>query len=65
MSNVLLTFYGDQLSTNDGQISCFSTNSGKVIIKISNLENDLQFIALDKNTAIKLSKELRKQISMI
>ena len=65
MANVLLTFYGDQLSKNDAEIVCFSTKDGKILIKISNKQKNLQLIVLDKSTAIKLSRELRKQISLI
>ena len=64
MANVRLTFYGNQLKKNDAEIICFAKNDGEIIIKISN-HNDLQFISLDKSTAVKLSRELRKQIALI
>lgn len=64
MANVKLTFCGNQLRKNDAEILCFAKTDGEIVIKISN-HIDFQFISLDKSTAIKLSKELRKQIALI
>jgi hypothetical protein len=48
-------------------LEVFATEKQEILINIQNSLNefDMNFISLDKETAIKLSKEIRKQISLI
>lgn len=68
MANVKLTFYGSEKSnTTEHSLNCYSNASDEIFISID-MDNDYpfaSFICLDKETAIKLSRELRKQISYI
>lgn len=63
---VTLTFYGSKKSeTNTTELSVFCNQEMEIFIKIDDKEFSASFICLDKETAIKLSKELRKQIALI
>lgn len=64
---VQLIYYGSEKSeTNDQELRCFCNSANEIFVGIRNTANDLEnFICLDKSTAIKLSKELRKQIALI
>jgi hypothetical protein len=67
MANVKLLFYGtEQSGTQEISIECFRNSYNEITIKIDEGRNfPLSFISLDKQTSIKLSKELRKQIALI
>lgn len=67
MANVKLLFYGTKQSgTQEISIECFQNSYNEITIKIDEGRDfPLSFISLDKETAIKLSKELRKQIATI
>ena len=68
MANVKLVFYGSEKSnTSEHSLNCYSNSTDEIFISID-MNNDFpfeSFIVLDKETAIKLSRELRKQISHI
>ena len=68
MANVKLVFYGSEKSnTSEHSLNCYSNSTDEIFISID-MNNDFPFepfIVLDKETAIKLSRELRKQISHI
>lgn len=65
MANVKLLFCGSVESETDGNtIECFHNAGGELSIIIEEgLGYPKAIIVLDKSTAIKFSKELRKQIS--
>lgn len=63
---VTLTFYGSKKSeTNTTGLSVFCNQEMEIFIQIDDKESAASFICLNKETAIKLSKELRKQIALI
>lgn len=64
---VKLQFHGTENSMDNNYLEVFATEKKEVFICIQNSLNeiDLNFISLDRETAIKLAKELRKQISLI
>lgn len=65
MANVKLLFYGTkETNTDETSIECFHNITNQVTIKIDFEDNEL-VVSLDKETAIRLSKELRKQIALI
>lgn len=48
------------------KLEVFTISSKTVVVKIEDcLDNDFLLVALDKQTAIKLAKELKKQISFL
>jgi hypothetical protein len=58
---VKLIFYGsDKSETDEEQLRCYCNINNEIYLSINE-----QFICLDKDTAIRLSKELRKQIALI
>ena len=66
MASVKLFFCASEKSNYDSEIECFANNDNDIFIRITNTENlEYEFISLDKETAIKFSRELRKQISLI
>ena len=68
MANVKVVFYGSVKSnTSEHSLNCYANASDEIFISID-MDNDFpfaSFISIDKETAIKLSRELRKQISLI
>ena len=63
---VHLIFYGSENSqTQDHELKLYANHENEIYIDIDIPEINSSFIALDKETAIKLSKELRKQIAII
>jgi hypothetical protein len=65
---VKLLFYGsDKSETSEHSITCYCNIHHEIYIEISMGHNDFTryCVCLDKETAIKLSKELRKQIAYI
>ena len=69
MANVRLSFYGSEKSkTTEHKLECYANTNKELFILIEDENSDSYhecFIALDKDTAIKLSRELRKQISYL
>lgn len=69
MANVKLIFSGDAKSEcYERTLQVFTNTQGKLYIEIEDTEDDfksVQFTVLDKDTAIKFSKELRKQIALM
>ena len=63
---VQLVFYGSEKSgTSDHKLRCFCNTNYEIYVGIEMHHNMEHFISLDKATAIKFSKELRKQIALI
>jgi len=64
MENVKLVFCGTSESkTNDVTLELFATNDNDLMIIIES--NGVEIINLSKQTAIRLSKELKKQIALL
>lgn len=68
MANVLTIFCGSK-KTPDARLECLANENDEISISIDNDASDVGinggFITLDKSTAIKFSKELRRQIARI
>lgn len=63
---VQLVFYGSEKSkTDDHELRCFCNTNYEIYVGIEMNTGMEHFICLDKQTAIKFSKELRKQIALI
>ena len=65
---VELVFYGSEKSEmNNTKLRCFCNTNQEIFIGIQDEEfrSIENFIVLNKETAIKFSKELRKQIALI
>ena len=71
MANVKLIFCGSQdFECYERAIEAYVNDKGGLYISIKDYENEdtfsnQQFTVLDRDTAIKLSKELRKQIALM
>ena len=67
---VKLSFQGTEISSTDlRELECYAGGNNEIVVLITNTdcEHDYnqQFVALDKHTAIRLSRELRKQIALL
>ena len=67
MANVKLLFFGsEKTNTIDRNIECFHNQFDEITINVKcDVSGSFIDVSLDKETAIKLSKELRKQIALI
>ena len=66
MANVKLVFSGTKGSgTFDNELTCYKTICNEIMIQIEGSNGEFSHIYLDKSTAIKLHRELKKQISFI
>jgi hypothetical protein len=70
MANVKIIFESyDSSDFHNTELQCFATTSNDVYIEIKDVscEHDynVQYIRLDRETAIKLHRELKKQISFL
>lgn len=67
MSNIKLVFLSSDKSGIKTEMQCFYNTQNEIYISISNGESimDQQFICLDKETAVKFVKHLKKEISYI
>lgn len=66
MANVKLVFLGTEISkTQEHYLVCYHNKSNDIFIEIKDDSNIASFICLDRSTAIKLHRELKKQISFI
>jgi len=67
MPNVKLLFFGSEESqTQEHQLECYQNQNNNIYLNID-MDNgwDSSFICLNKSTAIKLHRELKKQISFL
>jgi|GWRWMinimDraft_5_1066013.scaffolds.fasta_scaffold67224_2 hypothetical protein len=66
MENVKLLFFNDE---DNKQLECFATADCKIFIEITDNDIEHQFklqnIVLNKSTAIRLVRELKKQIGFL
>lgn len=66
MANVKLLFYGTEKSNTLGNtIECFANYQGEISIFIEEESKPAVLICLDKETAIRFVKELKKEISIL
>ena len=66
MANVTLVFSGTETSkTQEHKLVCFHNTLNDIFIEITDDFEVSSFICLDRSTAIKLHRELKKQISLI
>ena len=66
MANVKLIFSGSEISeTEQHNLVCYQNASNEIYLHIDMPGYETSFICLDKPTAIKLHRELKKQISFI
>ena len=63
---VQLLFYGSESSeTDETKLRCLCNSTNEIFIGIEMDDYPESFIVFDKQTAIKFSRELRKQIALI
>ena len=67
---VQLKFYGtEETNTSDNSLEVFVNSQLEITVRIKDesIDNDYnqQLVSLDKQTAIRLSRELRKQIALL
>lgn len=66
MANVKLVFSGTETSTTeDHSLVCYLNAFNEIYIQVKESEEQFSHICLDRSTAIKLHRELKKQISFI
>ena len=66
MANVKLVFQGTEKSkTDEHELVCFFNTNNEIYIHIDMPDYMTSFICLDKSTAIKLHRELKKHISFL
>ena len=64
MGNYKLVFGGtEESNTHMDQLVCFANLNNEIQLNLTS--NSFSFICLDKSTAIKLHRELKKQISFL
>lgn len=62
---VTLDFHSTERSKCNSRLRLWYNNFNELFIEIETDDQPSSFICLDKDTAIKLSKEMRKQISFL
>ena len=66
MANVKLVFSGTETSrTKEHTLVCYHNAGNDIFIEIVTDSQETSYICLDRATAIKLHRELKKQISFI
>jgi len=66
MANVKLIFCGNEGAEQYGkQLQLYVNTDGMLFIEIEDIGYSVNYTVLDKETAIKLSRELKKQISLM
>jgi hypothetical protein len=67
MANVRLVFSGtERSSTFEDELECYATKHNEILLNIKDLASDTEvFMCLDKTTAIRFHRELKKQISFL
>lgn len=66
MANTKLTFLGNPESElQEHALQCFSNTRNEIYIEIEMPNWETSFICLDRETAIKFHRELKKQISYL
>lgn len=66
MANVKLLFYGTETSgTEEHTLEVFHTNDNEIFIEIDMQDNNRAHLCLDKSTAIKFHRNLKRSISFL
>jgi hypothetical protein len=67
MSNIKLVFLSSEKSEVNSEMECFYNDKNEIFITIYDSEDiyNQQFICLDKDTAVKFVKHLKREISYI
>lgn len=67
MENVKLIFLSSELSGIETEVECYCNVNNQILIKISESDDhsDFKCVSLDRDTAIKLVKNLKKEISYL
>lgn len=66
MGNVKLIFCGnEEAEQSEKQLQLYVNTNGLLFIEIEDIGYSANYTVLDKETAIKLSRELKKQISLM
>lgn len=66
MANTKLIFFGSKKSeTDQHELKCYASKNNEIYLNISAPNYPDMFICLDRSTAIKLHRELKKQISFL
>ena len=66
MANTKIVFLGTEKSqTENHELLCYSNDKNEIFISIEMEGYESSFICLDKSTAIKLHRELKKHISFL
>ena len=63
-----IAFTGEMIQEDDTELEVFCNKQNRIYISLStnnSEEREIAFIVLDKETAVKFSKQLRKEISLI
>ena len=55
----------EESKTRNHVMECFATNENEICIYVDMDDSIFAFINLDKQTAIRLAKELRRQIALL
>lgn len=64
MAKTKILYFGTEATgTQDNKLSMYCNSTNEIFISIDSEVNKHSFICLDRSTAIKLCKELRKEIS--
>lgn len=63
---VKLVFNGTDVSeTHESELTLYANFRGEIFVKITEPNGEYSFICLDRPTAIRMHKELKKQISYL
>lgn len=66
MANFTLVFNGtDESGTSENALTAYATKTNEVYISIHSTPLDFECICLDRASAIKFQRELKKQISFL
>ncbi len=65
MENTRIIFIGESLEKDDSELECVANNYGAIYLSITNFDHPNSWLTIDKETAVKLSKELRRQIGKL
>lgn len=64
-ANVQITFCGSENSP-ESRLECFANDNGELFISVNDgLQFNGSYITLDKPTAIRFSREIRRQIAVL
>ena len=66
MANIKMLFYGTEThNTEHTYVECFANDHNEIFIQVEMDSCPASYLSLDKETAIKFQRELKKQISFL